>query len=217
MGKLGKIIKIFFIAAVIIISAANLYSQNNIENTNVNNAQITESQISLDEGSVILDSDGTSISSYTSTNNSWFFIRMVLVLILIVVAIYFVMRFFKNKNNPTVEDSDFLRKVATLNIAPGRTVEIVTLLDGKGYVLGVTENNINLLAEIGNTAEEKELISALNLTADKKQKNNKPANFTDVLEMFVGRGKTQKNKINNIYEDSERKVDDFINSNSSEV
>lgn len=201
---------------VMLVSVVTLFAQDySAETSTLNSTQINENQFSLTEDSIILDTVSTENSVSYGSSNSWFFVRMIVVLVLVVVAIYFVMRFFKNKNNPAVEDSDFLRKVASLNIAPGRTVEIVTLLDGKGYILGVTESNINLLAEIGNTPEERELISAMNLTADKNQKNNKPSNFTDVLEMFVGRGKISRNTINNIYEDSERKVDDFINTNSS--
>lgn len=181
------------------------------------NTPITDSAASLtgslDESSIFLDTDTTGGTVYSSSSNGWFFVRMIIVLILIVIAIYFLLRYFKNKSNPTVEDSDFLRRVASINIAPGRTVEIVTLLDNKGYVLGVTESNINLIAEIGNTPEEKELISALNLTADKKQNNSKPTNFSDVLEMFVGRGKSGKK---NIFEESENRVDNFINSKNTD-
>lgn len=182
------------------------------ENTPINDSSASLNS-SIDESSIFLDTGTTTGTTYSTKSNGWFFVRMIIVLILIVVAIYFLLRYFKNKTNPTVEDSDFLRRVASINIAPGRTVEIVTLLDNKGYVLGVTESNINLIAEIGNTPEEKELISALNLTADKKQNNAKPSNFSDVLEMFVGRGKSGKK---NIFEESERRVDDFINSKSSE-
>lgn len=200
--------------AVMLFAVVNLFSQSNTSSS----SQISENQITLSESSIVLDSPvNNDVINYTGSTSNWFFVRMVLVLILVVVAIYFILRFVKNKNNPEVEDSDFMRKVASLNIAPGRTVEIVTLLDGKGYILGVTETNINLIAEIGNTQEEKELISAMNLTADKNQKNNKPANFSDVLEMFVGRGKNSRNNINNIYAETEQKVDDFVNSSSSKL
>lgn len=210
MGKLNKIL--FAVMTLLFINFSVVAQSTINENTPINDSSASLNS-SIDESSIFLDTGTTTGTTYSTKSNGWFFVRMIIVLILIVVAIYFLLRYFKNKTNPTVEDSDFLRRVASINIAPGRTVEIVTLLDNKGYVLGVTESNINLIAEIGNTPEEKELISALNLTADKKQNNAKPSNFSDVLEMFVGRGKSGKK---NIFEESERRVDDFINSKSSE-
>ena len=88
-----------------------------------------------------------------------------------------------------------------MTLSPGKTVEIVTLLD-KGYILGVTDSNINLISEI----EDKELIEALNLNFDKKQTVKKPMNFSDVLDMFMGKNQNKKNDIYNDIENNISKI-----------
>ena len=105
---------------------------------------------------------------------------MILVLILVIVAIYALMKFFKKKSTEVKSSDDFLRSVSSLSFGPGKSVEIVTLID-KAYVLGVTEKSINLIAEI----DDKELIESLNLNHDKKSNVSKPINFAEVLDMFV--------------------------------
>ena len=89
---------------------------------------------------------------------------MVIVLIVVVLLIYAFFWFVKRKTNNNLKtDDDYLRRVAYLNIAPGKTVEVITLID-KAYLIGVTEDNISLLGEI----DDKELITAMNLNSDKK-------------------------------------------------
>ena len=131
----------------------------------------------------------------------WTLIKIIFFLILVVVAIYFLMKFFKNRNNPTQSEDDFLRRVSSMTLAPGKSVEIVTLVD-KGYLLGVTDGNISLISEI----QDKELIEALNLNYDKKQNVQKPVSFADVLEIFMPKKNLNKN---NIYNDLENKINKF--------
>ena len=95
-----------------------------------------------------------------------------------------------------------MRRVSSLNFAPGKSVEIVTLVD-RCFMLGVTDSNINLIAEI----TDKEMISALNLNFDKKQNTKKPMNFTDVLEMFMPNA--AKNK-KSIYSNTEAAVENIV-------
>ena len=67
-----------------------------------------------------------------------------------------------------------MRRVAYLNIAPGKTVEVITLID-KAYLIGVTEDNISLLGEI----DDKELITITSVT----DKNN--SNVTAEIELSL--------------------------------
>ena len=84
-------------------------------------------------------------------------------------------------------------------------MEVVTLID-KAYIVGVTDSQINLLGEIN----DKELIQAMNLQADKNQKTSKPVNFSELLDMFTVKGK----KSVNAFTESESKVDDLLGNNS---
>ena len=53
--------------------------------------------------------------------------------------------------------------------------------------------------------EDKELIQAMNLKADKTQNTKKPVNFSEVLDMFTAKGKKQ-----NAFSESEAAVDDLL-------
>lgn len=181
-----------------------LFSQNNNDSLNVENS------VSVSEDTTLLQDDYFSSNNETSNLNlkqpstAWTFIKMILFLCLVVAAIYAVMWFFKKKLNNTKSDDNFLRRVSSLNIGPGKSVEIVTLLDN-AYILGVTDSNINVIDQI----EDKELIEALNLNFDKNQNVKKPMNFADVLDIFMPNGPRNKN----IYEDEERKVNNLSRKN----
>lgn len=201
MATLKKTLLIF----VILLGITNvLFSQNNNDSLNVENS------VSVSEDSALLQDDYFSSNNETSNLNlkqpstAWTFIKMILFLCLVVAAIYAVMWFFKKKVNNTKSDDNFLRRVSSLNIGPGKSVEIVTLLDN-AYILGVTDSNINVIDQI----EDKELIEALNLNFDKNQNVKKPMNFADVLDIFMPNGPRNKN----IYEDEERKVNNLSRKN----
>lgn len=128
------------------------------------------------------------------------FFRMIFVLLIVVGLIYGVFWFIKRKTNAIKTDDEFLRRVSYIDIAPGKSVEVVTLID-KAYLIGVTDSQITLLGEI----EDKELIQAMNLQADKTQNTKKPVNFAEVLDMFTAKGKKS-----NAFTDSESTVDDLL-------
>lgn len=141
------------------------------------------------------------VNEYKTQSTTGFIVKTIVVLILIVAAIYGIMLFFKKKNINNKSEDDFLRKVSSLNLSPGKSIEIVSLID-HAYILGVTDSNINLIAEV----EDKELIQAMNLNFDKKQNVKKPMNFSDVLDIFMPNG--PRNKIN-VYEEAEKKVNNL--------
>ena len=204
MGKLATLKKSLLIFVILFGVTNVLFSQDNNDSLNVENS------VSVSEDSTLLQDDYFSSNNETSNLNlkqpstAWTFIKMILFLCLVVAAIYAVMWFFKKKLNNTKSDDNFLRRVSSLNIGPGKSVEIVTLLDNE-YILGVTDSNINVIDQI----EDKELIEALNLNFDKNQNVKKPMNFADVLDIFMPNGPRNKN----IYEDEERKVNNLSRKN----
>ena len=150
------------------------------------------------------NTEAESTAEYKAPSTTGFIVKTVIVLILVVAAIYGIMLFFKKKNNVSKSDDDFLRRVSSLQLSPGRSIEIVSLID-KAYILGVTDSNINLISEI----EDKELIQAMNLNFDKKQNTKKPMNFADVLDIFMPHG--PRNSVN-VYADAEKKLNQIKNS-----
>lgn len=178
MGNLKKYILFTFFVAFINVF---VFSQTDTsQSSSVESSVLDESQILLGETNPESQITFSGDESNLEKSSVWLFVRMILVLILVIVAIYALMKFFKKKSTEVKSSDDFLRSVSSLSFGPGKSVEIVTLID-KAYVLGVTEKSINLIAEI----DDKELIESLNLNHDKKSNVTKPINFAEVLDMFV--------------------------------
>lgn len=186
-------------AAVIVFMAAvfALYSQTTANNQTSN--QISEETIIISDDDV--SENSTTAQTYKGPSTVGMFVRMIVVLIIVVGLIYGVFWFIKKKTNIVKTDDEYLRRAAYINIAPGKSVEVITLID-KAYLIGVTEDNITLLGEI----HDEELIKAMNLTADKKNNTKKPASFSDVLDMFLIKKGGQKN----VFTDTEQQVDNLF-------
>lgn len=149
-----------------------------------------------------------------STSGIFLFIRMIFVLIFVIALIYGVLWFIKNKTNAVKTDDEFLRRASYINIAPGKSVEVITLID-RAYLIGVTEDSITLLGEINpspDAEKDKELINALNLRADQTQNTKKPLNFAEVLNMFLAKG----NKTENVFSETEQQVENLFNQTSAQ-
>ena len=197
-----KLLAVIFLC---ITAASFLYSQN----------QANQSETPLTEESIVISDDnttesGNNASTYKGPSTVGMFVRMIIVLVIVIGLIYGVLWFIKKKTNVVKTDDDYLRRAAYINIAPGKTIEVITLID-KAYLIGVTEDNITMLGEI----DDKELISAMNISADKKNNTKKPATFADVLDMFL----VKKGGSKNVFSETEQQVDNMFNSgeNNNEV
>lgn len=199
------------LAAVIVFMAAvfALYSQTTAATNDQSAATITEESIVFSDDAT--GDTGSSAQSYKGPSTVGMFVRMIVVLIIVVGLIYGVLWFIKKKTNVVKTDDEYLRRAAYINIAPGKSVEVITLID-KAFLIGVTEDNITLLGEI----HDDELIKAMNLSADKKNNTKKPATFSDVLDMFLVKKGGQKN----VFSEEENQVENIFtnrveNSNNS--
>lgn len=192
--------KLLAVLLLCLTAVFSLYSQNAAADKN------TTAATSLTEESIVLTDDlavdNPSTASYKGPSTVGMFIRMIVVLIIVVGLIYGVLWFIKKKTNVVKTDDEYLRRAAYINIAPGKTVEVITLID-KAFLIGVTEDSITMLGEI----HDDELIKAMNLSADKKNNTKKPATFSDVLDMFLVKKGSQKN----VFSDTEQQVDQIFN------
>lgn len=175
-----------------------------------NSESETEQSISSSdlEKSIVFSTSDNSPAGQTSPNQNkktsgiGIFVKMILVLVIIVFLIYGIFWFIKKKSNVVTNEDDYLRRVAAINIAPGKSVQVVTLID-KAFLIGVTEDSITLLGEINDD----ELIKAMNLNSDKKSNIKKPATFAEVLDMFLVKTGKQKN----VFSESEEEVSQMFN------
>lgn len=192
--------KLFAVISIFMAAVFVLYSQtSNAGNTTAVTTNAEESIILTDE----LAAESTAAANaYKGPSTAGMFVRMIVVLIIVVVLIYGVLWFIKKKTNIVKTDDEYLRRAAYINIAPGKSVEVITLID-KAYLIGVTEDNITLLGEI----HDDELIKAMNLTADKNNNTKKPVTFSDVLDMFLIKKGSQKN----VFSEEEKQVDSIFN------
>lgn len=156
-------------------------------------AQVTEDTriertetAAVDESSLpIADPALSSAAAERPASTLWLFIRMILVLAVVVACVYAVVYLMKRSMNKDVGEGDqFLRVVSSVSIAPGRSVHVVSLLDDKAYLIGVTDNAVNLIGEV----TDKETIHAMNLYADTRQNVKRPRNFGDILSIFMPQG-----------------------------
>lgn len=206
MGKLVNIKKSLSIFFVLFFCFVTVFAQSN-SGFKLNNPDSTEI---MDESNIVFEENIT-----TSQNNktemkgpstAGYLVRIIIVLIIVIGLIYGVFWYLKRKTNVVKNEDEFLRRAAYLNIAPGKTVEVITLID-KAYLIGVTDDNITMLGEI----TDKELINAMNVNADKNQNIKKPLNFSEVLDIFTAKGK----KSTNIFTETENKVEKMFNSDNS--
>ncbi|MGN0740031.1 MAG: FliO/MopB family protein [Treponema sp.] len=204
--------KIIFTLAAFFCAVNLFYPQNSSkENASENEIIITrDAELeNMEKQFVITDSSSAGNTAQRSSGSGgWAIIKMVLVLAIVVACIYFVMTFMKKSiNGDSSADDPYLRKVAQVNLAPGKSVQVVTLLDNC-YVVGVSDSSVNLIG----TIEDKELINAMNLSADKASKNRKARNFGEILEMFMPSKSSRETSATqpDIYTESSRNVQDFV-------
>ena len=208
---MGKSIKSLVTVVVLLFCFGILNAQQNLS-VNQNDNVISEQSIILNQQSDTISQENVN-NEYKPTSTTGMFVRMIIVLIVVVLLIYAFFWFVKRKTNNNLKtDDDYLRRVAYLSIAPGKTVEVITLID-KAYLIGVTEDNITLLGEI----DDKELITAMNLNSDKKTNVKKPATFNEVLELFLQKGSKKKSvfsqeesKVENLFSENPSKQDDTL-------
>lgn len=130
-------------------------------------------------------SSGASSSAVAGSGSTvWLFVRMILVLVLVIACIYGIVWLLKKSMRPGAENDPYLKKTASITLAPGKTVQIVTLQD-KAYLLGVSDSSITLISEI----DDKELIDTMNLNAPVGGNSKKPADFASLLASLTGSAK----------------------------
>lgn len=127
------------------------------------------------------DSPAQTGTEYKSPSGVLVFFKMIFVLAVVLACVYAVF-FFVRKNIPSLNTDDvFLRRVASISLTPGKSVQVVTLTDEQAFVVGVSDQNVSLLGTVNN----KELITAMNLNHDRTSQQTKPKNFNDVLSIFL--------------------------------
>lgn len=139
--------------------------------------------------SVEIPSDTALPENRAAASSTGILFRLVVTLVLLCVACYFILRFLKKSAGGGSADDPFLKNVASLPIAPGKSVSIVTV-GGQAFLLGLSERSVTFIAEL----HDAELIDKMNLHADIASSNRGSKSFGDILaallpKMNAGGGK----------------------------
>lgn len=174
------------------------------------NQVIAQPQNTFDETSILLGEGRQNQAPGGSGSSSFFLLlRMVLFLLIVVACIFLVFKFMKKTMAVPDNDDMFMRIVSSVNISPSKSVQIVTLTDKYAFMIGVSDDSVNLISQI----DDPELIQAMNLYSDKQKKKSKPKNFADILDIFMPNGPRdsenamsgEKNKITDLLEKQRNK------------
>ena len=186
--KLNNSKKICAAAAALFLCLTQVYAQK--AGTVTENTQVQQQETQpVDENTITIQTPDAPRGGTSKAATVWLFIRMILVLAVVIACIYAVVYFMKRSMKNGNNSDQFLRDVSSITLAQGKSVHIVSLLDNKAYIIGVSDNSVNLIGEV----TDKELIDAMNLNADKKENVKKPRNFSDVLSIFMPGGPKEKN------------------------
>ncbi len=160
-------------AAFMLLFAAVLISQETSE----------ESMRETAENSILLEDSGETMlpdeSEQEAQNSLWVLVRVVLVLVLVCAGIYGVVFLLKKSTGTSAANDPYIRVVAQLPLAPGKTVQVITV-GSQAFLIGLSENGIQHLAEI----TDQELVDAMNLDADRNPREPVPP-FSSLLARFM--------------------------------
>ena len=166
---------------------------------------------SKEQESQMIISTNEEVAQQRSRNTGWLFFRMILVLLVVVACIYAVFYFVKKSTNPTNETDPFLKKVASITLSPGKSVQVITLQD-HCYILGVSDSNVQLISEL----DDKDLIDAMNLEAD-KESSGSVKDFASILATAMGlKKKTFEESVSNSVENMQSQSNRLKNISLSE-
>ncbi len=165
-----------FFALLPVFAGGFFYAQDNVPPegaaADTTSAEIREEDILIPQGEI--PEPGGDTSSEASPSGS--LLKLVIILVLVCVGCYFILRFLK-KSSAGSTDDPFLKNVASIPLAPGKSVSVVTLGD-QAFLIGVSDHSVSLISEI----KDAELVDRMNLNAGLAAENRK--SFQEILSSF---------------------------------
>ena len=152
------------------------------------------------------------VDSVGQTGTAWFFVRLIFVLILVIACIYAIVWILRRSGNPKFAPDPYLKKVASLNLGPGKSVYIVST-PTQAFMVGVTDNSVNKIGEI----TDKDLINMMNINVE-KQPTDKPKDFASILSKFFNSGANSKSgSFSSYFENSAGNTMEYLQSKRREI
>ena len=182
--RFSLIFGLFFLISSVFAQASNTGNDANGANptSDQNSQQVSEAATDETQYTFGDDAGGAGSQGTRTGSGVGAVFRMILVLGIVVALIIFLFKFMKKKQNPDKQDDTYLRKIGSVSLGNGKSVQIVSLLED-AYILGVSDNSVNLIAKV----EDRELVQEMNIKADKEASVKKPYKFQEILENIVGK------------------------------
>lgn len=141
---------------------------------------------SVDETTLSLSDTAANVKAAKTTAGSStlaYFLRMIVVLALVLAAIYGVYRLMKRAAGPKTVESSAVKILASSSLGSGKTLHVV-LVGSKGFLVGATDSQVNLVAAI----DDKEYLDALVLEAatNPPPREGSGREFGKVLSSLMG-------------------------------
>ena len=108
-------------------------------------------------------------------------LQVLVSLIIVCILAYVVLKFLKKSSLSFSSDSPYLKSVASINIAQGKSIHVITLGE-KAYIVGVTDASINMIGEV----EDKTLVDTMNLDAERRSSPPKQDFASMLSSVFKG-------------------------------
>ena len=116
---------------------------------NVNNTDVNNTENNVPGQNFVEDDFRPQIEEESA---AWLIIKTILVLALFICGFYFFYRFVAQKSGINLYGQEAIRILSTVSLGTNKFIQIVDV-GGKMFLLGVTDNNINLLTEIKDREE----------------------------------------------------------------
>lgn len=116
------------------------------------------------------------------------YLKIIIVLALVIGVIYLIFHFLKKALKIKNNAGENAYVITSQSLGPGKWIQVV-LVHGKYLILGVTNDNINLISEISDPKE----IERLDIYSSQK-KADEGGNFVDVISDFFKRALNKKSE-----------------------
>ena len=115
-------------------------------------------------------------------------LRVLISLFVVCILAYVVLKFLKKSSNVFPANDPYLKTVASINLAQGKSVHVITLGE-KAYIVGVSDSSINKIGEV----EDKTLIDTMNFEAERRNSSPKQ-DFASMLASVFKNSKLNKSQ-----------------------
>ena len=115
-------------------------------------------------------------------------LRILVSLFVVCILAYVVLKFLKKSSNVFPANDPYLKTVASINLAQGKSVHVITLGE-KAYIVGVSDSSINKIGEV----EDKTLIDTMNFEAEHRNSSPKQ-DFASMLASVFKNSKLNKSQ-----------------------